>query len=146
MNKKIYLFIVVLLAITMTGCTGSKKTNVDNQADSTQVADMHHAENSLDYYGEYKGTIPAADCPGINVTLVLNAGHTYTLNYIYIDREGSYYNDSGTFSVEGNILTMTSKSGGDSYYKVQEGSLVMLNADKEEAEGVMKDKYVLKKV
>ena len=38
--------------------------------------DMHTAEISLDYYGTYKGTLPAADCPGINVTLTLNKNKT----------------------------------------------------------------------
>lgn len=32
---------------------------------------MHNAENSLDYDGTYTGTFPAADCPGINMTLTI---------------------------------------------------------------------------
>ena len=117
MGKKFY-FAAILCAFIMTGCTNSKKTNnADSMsADTTQVADMHNAETSLDYFGEYKGTIPAADCPGIDVTFV----------------------------IEGNILTTTSKEGDKSYYKVEEGRIVMLDADKQPITGALADLYVLK--
>ena len=57
MGKKFY-FAAILCAFIMTGCTNSKKTNnADSMsADTTQVADMHNAETSLDYFGEYKGS------------------------------------------------------------------------------------------
>ena len=33
------------------------------------ISDGHDASNALDYQGTYRGTIPGADCPGIDVTL-----------------------------------------------------------------------------
>lgn len=148
MKLNFYLVGTLIACATLTGCNSNKSGNnaTETSADTTQVAsDMHTAENSLDYFGEYKGTIPAADCPGINATLVLNNDKTFTLNYIYIERKGSDYNDSGTFSVEGNIVTATSKDGGKSYYKLEEGKVVMLNADKEPATGELADAYTLLK-
>ena len=43
-----------------------------------------------------------------------------------------------------NLLTLTEKGGEVSYFKVQEGSLVMLNNEKQPATGALADAYVLK--
>ncbi|WP_455592649.1 copper resistance protein NlpE [Bacteroides sp.] len=143
MKKKIYFVAIALGMMAMISCTGSAKKSSTSTTDSTQVADMHTAETSLDYYGEYKGTIPAADCPGIEMTLILNKDNTFTLHSSYIDRN-TEFDESGTFSVNGNILTLTEKSGEKSYYKVEEGRVVMLNADKQAVEGALADAYILK--
>lgn len=145
MGKKFYLA-VVLCTFIMTGCTNSKKTNntESTDADTTQIVDMHNAETSLDYFGEYKGTIPAADCPGIDVTLIFNKDHTYTQKYVYLERKDAEFNEAGTFVIEGNILTTTSKEGEKSYYKVEEGRVVMLDADKQPITGALAGLYVLK--
>lgn len=143
MKMKLYFAAIVLSMTTLASCNGNKKAESTNVADTTQVADMHTAEISLDYYGEYKGTIPAADCPGIEMTLVLNKDNTFTIHSSYIDRK-TVVDEAGTFSIEGNILTLKEKAGSTSYYKVQEGRVVMLNAEKQPAEGAMADAYVLK--
>ena len=143
MKKKTYFVAMALGMMTIASCTGVKKNETTNISDTTQVADMHTAEISLDYYGEYKGTVPAADCPGIEMTLMLNKDNTFTLHSSYIDRN-TVVDDSGTFALEGSILTLTPKEGTPSYYKVEEGRVVMLNAEKKPAEGAMADAYVLK--
>lgn len=145
-KKSIYLAAISLLVLAVASCTGgSKKADASaTSSDTTQVTDMHTAETSLDYFGEYKGTTPAADCPGIKQTLVLNKDYTFTLNYIYIDRDVAF-DESGTFSIEGNIITLKTKDGHDSYYKVEEGRVVMLMADKQPVTGALAEHYILKK-
>ena len=116
MKKKLYLAAAFCMIIA-TGCTNNKKSaNSDNVvANTMQVADMHNAETSLDYFGEYKGTIPAADCPGIEVTLIFNKDRTYTQKYIYLERKDGEFNETGTFKVEGNILpTLAEESARES--------------------------------
>ena len=51
---------------------------------------MHNAETSLDYLGVYKGTLPAADCPGIETTLTLAPDGSYALHLKYIDRDSEF--------------------------------------------------------
>ena len=146
MMKSIYVAAIALCSITLMSCNSSKKTDATNSnADTTQVTDMHNAGNSLDYFGVYKGTTPAADCPGIIQTLTLNSDYTYQLNMVYIDRPGSDVNDSGTFSIDGNIITTQPKDGRESYYKVEEGRVVMLMADKQPVTGELAEHYILKK-
>lgn len=146
MKKLRYGVAMTLFALFAASCTGGKKADTSAQAptDTTQVPDMHTAETSLDYFGEYKGTTPAADCPGIKQTLILNKDHTFTLNMIYIDREGADFTESGTFEIEGNIITTKSAKGQPSYYKVEEGRILMLMADKQPITGALAEHYVLK--
>ena len=47
------------------------------------MADIHNAETSLDYEGTYKGVLPAADCPGIETTLILNPD-VYKRQHLYL--------------------------------------------------------------
>ncbi len=106
-------------------------------------ADSHTAENSLDYQGEYKGTFPAADCPGINITLKLNSDNTYNMQSEYIDRN-SKFDEKGTYTVTDNLLTL-SDGENDQYYKVEENRLVRLDANKEPITGELASMYILKK-
>lgn len=72
MKKNLYWMAAAFITLTAVGCTNAKKADVSAAgSDTVQVADMHTAETSLDYYGVYKGTVPAADCPGIELTLTL---------------------------------------------------------------------------
>ena len=77
--KKIFMLACACLLIA--ACNSNKKST-DNTtiAANTEVTDMHNAENALDYDGTYTGTFPAADCPGINITLTLNKDKTFTQN------------------------------------------------------------------
>ncbi len=105
--------------------------------------DIHTAQNSLDYIGTYTGTFPAADCPGINVELVLNKDYSYTQSMDYIDRN-TKFTEKGKFTVEGNILTLMSNDM-NQYYKVGENKLTRLDSDKQPVTGPMADMYILKK-
>ena len=136
MKKNLYWMAAAFITLTAVGCTNAKKADVS--------ADMHTAETSLNYYGVYKGTVPAADCPGIELTLTLKKDRTYTYHWAYIDRKDADFDETGTFTVKDNLLTLTEKGGEVSYFKVQEGSLVMLNNEKQPATGALADAYVLK--
>lgn len=85
-----------------------------------------------------------ADCPGIELTLTLKKDRTYTYHWLYIDRKDAEFDETGTFTVKDNLLTLTEKGGEVSYFKVQEGGLVMLNNEKQPATGALADAYVLK--
>ena len=58
MMKK--LFILACVCLLITSCNSNSK-NTNDSATSTETTDMHNAENSLDYDGNYTGTFPAAD-------------------------------------------------------------------------------------
>lgn len=107
------------------------------------IEDSHHAANSLDYWGEYTGTFPAADCPGIKIKLQLNRDMTYTMDYDYIDRN-SRFTEKGSYSINKNRITL--RSGSDvQYFKVGETQLTKLDSDQQEITGALAKMYILKK-
>ena len=144
------IFILVCSCMLLTACGNRSKTNNGTSADSTvtitsDTVDMHNAENALDYEGTYKGVFPAADCPGIETTLTLNANKTFTQHGSYIDRNTTF-DEKGTYTLEGNILTLKEEDGEMSYYKVEENRVRRLNADKEVVTGELADYYILNKI
>lgn len=87
---------------------------------------------------------PAADCPGINMTLTIKKDKTFELISEYIDRQDATFKEYGTYSVEGNIMTLI--NGEDKqYYKVGENTLTALNQDKQAITGELADHYILHK-
>lgn len=140
-------YIVVAVAVLMMfSCGGNKQTdNIQaNDTEAVVAPDMHNAENSLDYWGIYEGTLPAADCPGIKTTLTLNKDNTFTLHSEFIDRENAIFDERGSFTLDGNILTLKQDNGTNSYYKVEEGQIRMLDGNKQPINGPIAEHYVLK--
>ncbi|MCC6727610.1 MAG: copper resistance protein NlpE N-terminal domain-containing protein [Saprospiraceae bacterium] len=92
----------------------------------------------------YTGTLPCADCEGIQTMLTLNADpqRSYTLEEQYKGKSPKSFNSEGTWAVEGNTVTLNGKDGSVKYQVTTDG-LVAMNAD-----GTAMDasKYLLKKV
>ena len=79
-----------------------------DSAEVMEVSDGHTTENSVDWNGTYKGTIPCASCPGIESTLTLNTDKTYVLESSYIGEKKQNFVDKGTFefSKDGSFITL----------------------------------------
>ena len=141
MMKKLFIFTCACLLIT--SCNSNKK-NDSTAATPIETTDMHNAENALDYDGTYTGTLPAADCPGINMTLTIKKDKTFELVSEYIDRQDATFKEYGTYSIEGNIITLM--NGEDKqYYKVGENILTALDQNKQAITGELADHYILHK-
>ena len=132
------ILLILAAAIMLTACGGNSR-----QKTTTGVPDMHNAENALDYQGTYKGVFPAADCPGIEIELTLHNDNTYR------ERSGEPIQQTGNYTVKGNLLTLRAKVGiglpAPEYYKVEENRLRRLNAKKQPITGELADQYVLTK-
>ena len=145
--------LILAAATLLTACGGGKQqkaTTADSRSQTTEatVPDMHNAENALDYQGTYKGVFPCADCPGIEIELTLHDDNTYTMNSSYIDRSAEPIQQTGNYSVKGNLLTLRANGMGLSmpeYYRVEENRLRRLDAHKQPITGELADKYVLTK-
>lgn len=57
------------------------------------------------FAGTFKGTLPCADCPGIDTTLVLNADGTYRLDTVYQGKPRAFSAD-GTWTTEAGDRTV----------------------------------------
>ena len=140
--------LILAAALAMVSCGGNaqqKAATAGTQQTTAAAPDMHNAETSLDYLGVYKGTLPAADCPGIETTLTLAPDGSYALHLKYIDRD-SEFDEKGAFTVKENLLTLTPSEGGQpQYYKVEENRLRRLDAEKQPVTGALADNYTLQK-
>ena len=145
MKKNVLILAAALALVACGGNAPKKKAAAETQTTTAAAPDMHTAETSLDYLGTYEGTLPAADCPGIQTTLTLNPDGTYELHMKYIDRDAEF-DTKGGYSVRGNLLTLTPENGEEvEYYKVEENRLRRLDADKQPITGPLAENYVLKK-
>ncbi|MDO5663764.1 MAG: copper resistance protein NlpE [Bacteroidia bacterium] len=141
------LFLVLTVIAAMVSCTGQKKTDAQQQDSSTVASDMHTSEMVLDYKGVYEGTLPCADCEGIKTTLTVNEDNTFVLISEYLGKKGETFEDKGTYFIEdGEVLVIQDEEGDQKYFKLMEGSLAQLDADKKMIEGEMAPLYVLTKV
>ena len=88
------------------------------------------------FAGSFSGTLPCADCPGIDEQLVLGADGSFTLSDTYRERPGSAFETRGSWSLEpgGQRLRLDpgSKDAQDRLFAIEDDdTLVSLGADGE---------------
>ena len=147
MNKlSQYGILVALLVFTLMNCTNQSNKNQDAKTDDETMVDMHTSEIALDWAGVYEGTMPCADCEGIETVVELRDDHTFTATYTYIGKEDNTFTNEGTFTFDvlGNTITLQSDDQ-TSQYRVGENQITLLGADGELNTGELADFYILKK-
>lgn len=147
LNNNTAIVAIILLSLSFLACKNNAKSN-ENSRDIDRKEtfnDMHNSQNSLDWQGTYKGVIPCASCPLIEVSLVLKEDLKFEKTDIYQDK-GEIFRETGSFSWDesGSIITLEIKDK-NQQYKVQEGSLVMLDKDGKRISGDLAKNYILKK-
>lgn len=105
---------------------------------------MHTAQNALDWAGTYSGVIPAADCPGIRVTLNLRADGTYDKSMVYLERNVAPFKTQGTFTWLRDGLRISLVPDNEKYF-VAEGKVILLKPDGRKVTGPLAQHYELKK-
>ena len=146
-RRRVWMWSAAALLLVACGGNASRKNSAETgTAPAEAVEEMHNAENALDYCGTYRGTIPAADCPGIELTLTLQADGRFEQTWNYLEREG-IFTERGPYKVEGNLLTLRPDGDGvPLYYKVEENRLRKLDASRRPIEGELASYYVLQKI
>ncbi len=131
-----YLLVVFLFVL---GCSTSQKV----------TKDAHSAKNSLDWPGVYKGTLPCADCGGIQTTLSLNPDQSFELTETYQDVEGdSIFKRKGFFKWNDNGKSIVLEGSPDpaaNQYMIAEEKLLKLDRNGKRIEGDLADMFILAK-
>lgn len=155
-KKSILMTAILAMSILVVSCKDQKNEEVSSES-TTEVngsentsfegQDGHNAQNSLDWAGEYTGTIPCADCPGIDVTIALNVDGSFTKKNVYQEKENGTFEEKGTFTWDQSGSIVTLNSGDDSsLFQVQEGRLLMLDQEGQKITGDLANMYVLIKL
>ncbi|GHV84270.1 hypothetical protein AGMMS50212_16100 [Spirochaetia bacterium] len=136
--RKMFLVFAAAFLLFGLGACGSTGKAIDA---------AHNSRNSLNWDGVYRGVIPAADGPGINVEITLNNDGTYSISYQYIDRGGETFTETGAFQWNnaGSAIVLDVKDM-PPHYQVGENILIQLDKSGKKITGALADNYILKKV
>ncbi|MBV7486794.1 copper resistance protein NlpE [Bordetella sp. BOR01] len=143
--------ICLLTAALLAGCAATEPA-AQSPATSPAPAgpalvDGHNARNSLDWAGVYEGTLPCADCPGIQTRLMLAEHGAYELQTQYLDRQPHPNVVRGTFQWQPDGTTIRlDKAGDEQRFFVAEGRLIQLYQDGSRPTGPLASHYELTQV
>ncbi|MFK7001069.1 copper resistance protein NlpE [Flavobacterium oreochromis] len=129
MKKGLFVFSVLL---TLASCNDKKK---DQNSENSQ-------ENN--FLGVYKGTLPCADCSGIEVELVLNSNKTFLYNNLYLSQDNHAYKDKGTYTINNDTLILQ-KGKEQTHFLIGQDKLTLLDLNKKLIKGNFASYYILNK-
>jgi copper homeostasis protein (lipoprotein) len=136
---------VILACCIFASCT-SPKTSDDSTILNNPTPD-DSSKNSLDWNGTYKGTIPCADCEGIEIILTIKSDETFEKSSNYLGKSDEILFEAGVFAWNdtGSIITLSSKSGIKEAYQVGENVLFLLDQEGNRISGNLSELYRLEK-
>lgn len=119
------------------------------QTNNNEAVDTAHtAENSLDWDGKYKGTLPCADCEGIKTELELKDDKTYELTETYLGKgDANPFETHGKFTFDKDntsVITLDDKAQSRKFF-IGENTATALDMEGKKVEGSLAEHYVLKK-
>ena len=150
MNK----WLLCLLLVSLMACNNAEESKKEAEpaivAPEGKVitpADEHNARNSLDWAGTYKGTLPCADCEGIETEIQLNQDSTYALSRRYLGKNDTPFSENGKWSwVDGSRIRLEGYKNSPQMYFVAEGKLIRLDEEGNSITGDLAAKYELQKI
>lgn len=149
---KKHLLLAGLLAISLVSCNQKDRALddaiVEDAQISTEFADEHTAENSLDWMGVYQGTLPCADCEGIVTTITLNTDGTFISKEEYRKAPNLVIENKGTFTWDDTGFVVALEGEGKDYkrsFKVVENAIIHLDNEGNEITSDLAQHYRLLK-
>lgn len=143
--KKVLLFGALALTVAFASCN-NKQTKADATVTDSVAVVVNNDSVAPSYLGEYEGTIPCADCPGIKVNLKLDDDTTYNLKEEYLEKKDGKMEYTGNYTVENDLITLIRPSTNEkTYYKIQANAVEMCDSTGKVAEVATAGKYTLTK-
>ncbi|PWK20769.1 copper resistance protein NlpE [Xanthomarina spongicola] len=149
--KAINIHIATLVLLVFTSCNSNEKKNAETNSENIVeiveeevVIDSHSSESSLDWEGTYKGTLPCADCEGIERTITIN-GHTFISKDNYLGKKDGVFDSRGYIKWIDNGQKILLSDDNETTYLVGENTLTQLDKSGNKVTGELADFYILKK-
>ncbi|GHT38081.1 copper resistance protein [Bacteroidia bacterium] len=150
MKQILALFFAVAV---LSGCSTSPKNSSKHspedsskqpESEKVQPIDSHTSRTSLNYQGVYKGTVPCADCEGIQTVITLGE-NDFTLETVYLGKDKTVYKESGVYSWndDGQRITLEGVKNAPNQYFVGENRLYQLDMEGNWITGKFADNYAL---
>lgn len=136
--------ILPLLLAFITACNNNHPTQ---QTDSTLHNTTSGTPAATPITGTYQGTLPCADCPGMDYQVSLYDDHTFSELVAYQGRgQGVASVETGTWKQTSDSTVMLQKKTDSSSFLAAEGKLLLLDTKGKRIEGVLASNYILKPV
>jgi len=135
-------------ATTDTNSTIKSVTNKTKDSLILYKATGDNSFNALDWPGTYTGTIPCADCEGIETQITIGKDLYYSMKIKYPVKSGeSVHENNGrfTWNKEGSTITLNGIENAPNQYLVGENILIRLDMKGNRITGKNASKYHLKK-
>lgn len=148
MKQLFFLGVITFLFTACAGNSSNTETTVADTVATTPTVTADNSKTSLDWAGTYKGTVPCADCEGIETTISIGTDSNYTLTLSYLGKkEAAVVEKKGTFSWNdaGSIILLSGLSDGPSQYLVGENKLIQLDLAGNRITGELAARYELAK-
>lgn len=130
MKKGISFLFLALFSLAFFSC-GNKNSSETDAMESDSVLLRDKAQDTVAYYGLYKGKLPPELGKGssFETTLALNEDNTFVL---YASDEQEEFNEQGNYGVTDDLVTLFMIDRKPYYYRLEEGrKLRLLNEKKE---------------
>lgn len=136
--------------VVLTACNPATAPSTSATAESAQTQSQvghHNSQGALDWAGVYKGTLPCADCEGIETVLTLSEDHSYQLSTTYLGKDATPFQQQGRFEwdTQGAVIRLLNQKDGPALYKVGENQLFQLDMQGQLVTGNLAEYYKLAK-
>ncbi len=148
------ILIILAAGIVFSSC-GNNGNNARPSGVGHETADatagIRNDRRDNDLPGTYRGTLPCADCGGIEVDLSLDRDGEYRLRTRHIsDKDGqkdieSEYEGTYSWNAGTRTVTLNGIANQPNRYLFTDGHLVQLDMGGRRIDGPLADKYVLRK-
>lgn len=139
-------------SVSFMACNDTKKnTDASSMKDEIMTESItNNTDDSYGWTGSYEGTLPCADCEGIETIIVLNEDNTYHKSQVYLTGDNpDEFDENGTIEWNKDNFTITlypdDNSDESSLYKVEEDRIIALSKDGSQVTGAMAKFYILEK-
>jgi len=137
----------IILPVLLTAFTACNNNTATTQNDSTLQHTTPGTATPTVITGTFQGTLPCADCPGMDYQISLFDDHTFHELVAYQGRgQGIASVETGTWKQTSDSTVMLQKKTDSSSFLASEGKLLLLDTKGKRIEGVLASNYILKPV
>jgi len=137
----------IILPVLLTAFTACNNNTATTPHDSTSQHPTPGTAPPTVLTGTFQGTLPCADCPGMDYQISLFDDHTFHELVAYQGRgQGIASVETGTWKQTSDSTVMLQKKTDSSSFLASEGKLLLLDTKGKRIEGVLASNYILKPV
>lgn len=145
--KTIRIMVLAALVAFFASCA-NKQTTDNSEKDIPATTENEQSTASVsEVYGTYEGVILMANSAEISMHLTINNDETFVLKREYKGKKRGSFKDQGSYSIiNNNVIELTDKKGIKTYYRIDNGSVILSDPEGKIANEDFASQYQLRKI